>query len=85
MILAPFLLTFAAAAGQAPPAQPAEVPHRFNRVFISPMGEPFRPNGRDDDTLADWFHQADLNHDGKLTPEERQQARQLLKGQKKPS
>ena len=36
------------------------------------MGEPFRPRGRDDDGLADWFHQADLNHDGKLTLEEMQ-------------
>lgn len=28
------------------------------------MGEPFRPHGADDDTLADWFRQADRNHDG---------------------
>jgi hypothetical protein len=70
MMLAPLLLSLAAAAGQAPPAQPADIPHRFNRVFISPMGEPFRPNARDDDTLADWFHQADLNHDGVLSLDE---------------
>jgi hypothetical protein len=30
------------------------------------MGEPFRPRGVDDDTLADWFRQADRNHDGVL-------------------
>ena len=36
------------------------------------MGEPFRPNGHDDDTLADWFHQADLNHDGFLSVDEMQ-------------
>ncbi len=36
------------------------------------MGEPFRPNGRDDDGLADWFRQADSNHDGQLTIEEMQ-------------
>jgi len=30
------------------------------------------------------FDQADLNHDGVLTPEERQQARQLLRGAKPP-
>ena len=36
------------------------------------MGEPFRPNGRDDDGLADWFRQADKNHDGQLTLEEMQ-------------
>ena len=38
--------------------------------FISPMGEPFRAHNRDDDTLADWFHKADRNHDGQLTPDE---------------
>jgi hypothetical protein len=37
------------------------------------MGEPFRPRGRDDDTLADWFHQADRDHDGRLTLDEMQQ------------
>jgi hypothetical protein len=37
------------------------------------MGEPFRPNGHDDDTLADWFRQADRNHDGQLTLEEMQE------------
>jgi EF hand len=42
-------------------------------MFISPMGEPFRPNGRDDDGLADWFRQADGNHDGQLTLVEMQQ------------
>ena len=72
MMLAPLLLSLAAAAGQAPPAQPTDTPHRFNRVFISPMGEPFRPNARDDDTLADWFHQADVNHDGLLSLDEMQ-------------
>jgi hypothetical protein len=41
-------------------------------MFISPMGEPFRPKSRDDDTLADWFAQADKNHDGRLTLDEMQ-------------
>jgi len=41
-------------------------------MFISPMGEPFRPKSRDDDALADWFTQADKNHDGRLTLEEMQ-------------
>ncbi|MBV8907777.1 MAG: EF-hand domain-containing protein, partial [Sphingomonas sp.] len=36
------------------------------------MGEPFRPKDRDDDTLADWFAQADKNHDGRLTLDEMQ-------------
>jgi Ca2+-binding EF-hand superfamily protein len=34
------------------------------------MGEPFRPRSATDDTLARWFHQADRNHDGQLTPDE---------------
>lgn len=40
--------------------------------FISPMGEPFRPRSNDDDTMADWFRQADRNHDGLLTVDEMQ-------------
>ena len=31
------------------------------------------------------FDRADLNHDGKLTPEERRQAHQQLRGQHKPA
>jgi hypothetical protein len=42
-------------------------------MFISPMGEPFRPTGREDDSLADWFRQADRNHDSQLTLDEMQQ------------
>jgi len=40
--------------------------------FISPMGEPFRARTKSDDTLALWFHQADRNGDGMLTPDEMQ-------------
>jgi len=40
--------------------------------FISPMGEPYRARTRDDDTLADWFHKADRDHDGNLTAAEMQ-------------
>ena len=72
IFLAPLLLA-AAAAGQTPPGLPPVTSHRLNRIFISPMGEPFRPSGRDDDTLADWFRQADRNHDGQLTLDEMQQ------------
>lgn len=76
MLLAPLFLSLVAATGQAPAATPAPrapfTSHRLNRIFVSPMGEPFRPKGRDDDTLADWFHQADLDHDGQLTLEEMQ-------------
>ena len=38
--------------------------------FISPMGEPFRAHSATDDTLADWFYQADGNRDGVLTAAE---------------
>ena len=38
--------------------------------FISPMGEPFRARTATDDTLADWFAQADRNRDGVLTAQE---------------
>jgi Ca2+-binding EF-hand superfamily protein len=38
--------------------------------FISPMGEPFRSRSPDDDTVSDWFNQADRNHDGYLTEDE---------------
>jgi len=64
MIIAPLL--FAAQAA----AQPAAESHR-RPLFISPMGEPFR--NRTGDALADWFNQADRNHDGRLTLEEMQQ------------
>lgn len=73
------LLLLASTAAQAPatPAPAAASASAFvsrhgGRLFISPMGEPFRPNGRDDDGLADWFRQADTNHDGQLTLQEMQ-------------
>jgi Ca2+-binding EF-hand superfamily protein len=72
MLLSPLLLALAAVSGQPAAAPTADVPRRLNRIFISPMGEPFRPSGRDDDTLADWFRQADLNDDGFVTLDEMQ-------------
>ena len=39
---------------------------------MSPMGEPFRPESRDQSGLAQWFAQADRNHDGQLTLDEMQ-------------
>lgn len=60
---------------QAAPASPTPAPvvsRRAGRLFISPMGEPFRPSDRSGDGLADWFHQADTDHDGRLTLEEMQ-------------
>lgn len=73
MILGPLLLWLVQTAAPTP-AQPVPPPayssRRAGKLFISPMGEPFRPAGRDDDTLADWFRQANRSHDGKLTIEE---------------
>jgi hypothetical protein len=70
MLIASLLLAAAAPATSAPPST---VSHRAGRTFISPMGEPFRPSSRADNTLADWFRQADRDHDGYLTLAEMQQ------------
>ena len=75
MFFAPLLLSLlqAPAASVAPPAAaPVSASRHPRRLFISPMGEPFRSKSREDDTLADWFAQADQNHDGRLTLEEMQ-------------
>ena len=53
-----------------PDRRPINVVGHAWAPFISPMGEPFRARTRDDDTLARWFNQADLNHDGQITPAE---------------
>jgi Ca2+-binding EF-hand superfamily protein len=66
-----FLLPLFAAA-TAPDERPINVVGHAWAPFISPMGEPFRPRTASDDTLARWFHQADRNHDGRLTPDEMQ-------------
>jgi Ca2+-binding EF-hand superfamily protein len=66
------LLIAALTSGAQPPSSQAPITvtgHPW-APFISPMGEPFRPKNRDDDTLADWFYQADRNHDGVLTSDE---------------
>jgi Ca2+-binding EF-hand superfamily protein len=71
MVLPLFLLPLLAAATQAPASRaPIVVTGHPWAPFVSPMGEPFRPKNRDDDTLADWFYQADRNHDGVLTSDE---------------
>jgi hypothetical protein len=36
-------------------------------LFLSPMGEPFRPGGDGDDPVRRWFDQTDRDHDGRLT------------------
>ncbi len=67
MLLAP-LLALTAISTRVPVPPP---PSRGRRIFISPMGEPFRDH--DGDALGDWFNQADENHDGRLTLVEMQQ------------
>lgn len=47
-----------------PPVCPAPV---GPVLFLSPVGEPFRPKGDADDPVRRWFDQADRNRDGKLT------------------
>ena len=64
----PALLALLAAAGA--PSGPVVVTGYAWAPFISPMGEAFRPRSATDDTLADWFRQADGNHDGVLTRDE---------------
>jgi Ca2+-binding EF-hand superfamily protein len=67
------LLPILAAAVQAPtPERPIVVTGRGGPPFISPMGEPFRSRTVGEDTLGDWFRQADRNHDGFLTLDEMQ-------------
>lgn len=61
-----FLILSLAAAVQAPATIPAPAVTHRRRLFISPMGESFL-NNRGGDALADWFAQADGNHDGTIT------------------
>jgi EF hand len=74
MPLAAFTLAILTAAVQSPAPQSDAilVTGHVWAAFISPMGEPFRPNAPGDDTLADWFRRADSNHDGVLTVAEMQ-------------
>lgn len=64
------ILPLLAAAAQS--AEPVVVTGHAWAPFISPMGEPFRARTPADDTLANWFLQADRNHDGALTLDEMQ-------------
>lgn len=68
VLLLPILA--AAAQAQAPQDKPIVVTGYAGIPFISPMGEPFRPRRPDEDALADWFRQADRNHDGFLSLDE---------------
>ncbi|WP_037514979.1 EF-hand domain-containing protein [Sphingomonas sp. PAMC 26621] len=46
------------------------VGREMGRLFISPMGEPFRSPEGDRNPIDVWFEQADTNHDGALTDAE---------------
>jgi hypothetical protein len=74
MPLTALILPLLAAAAQSldAPADRIVVTGRPWAPFVSPMGEPFRARTTADDTLANWFRQADQNHDGALTVEEMQ-------------
>jgi hypothetical protein len=69
MPIPPLLLLVVTGAAQTPATAP-RAHHRWGRTFISPMGEPFHDREAGEDTLADWFSQADRNHDGQLTLDE---------------
>src|SRR5438067_576151 len=70
MPLAVLILLASVAQAPVPPSTPILVTGHSWAPFISPMGEPFRAHSASDDTLADWFRQADRNHDGTLTVDE---------------
>ncbi len=65
------LVCLAACASEEPRRgpSPGESPRQVN-IFISPAGEPFRGKPGEPYPVAAWFAAADLNHDGRLTPEE---------------
>ena len=69
-MLSPLLLALFAPVATVPPSTPITVTGHQWAPFISPMGEPFRARTATDDTLADWFAQADRNRDGMLTADE---------------
>lgn len=74
-------------------AHPAMEGMRMHRVaFGGPLFEMADANHDGRVTLQEatnaalqHFDRADLNHDGKLTPDERRQARQLMRGQRRPA
>lgn len=71
-LMAPLLATMAAAAPLAA-ARKADLPSAVcpepvkAQLFITPMGELFRPRDDDDQPVKRWFDQTDRDHDGRLT------------------
>lgn len=72
MLLSALLLPMLAATAPSAQSSPITVTGHAWAPFISPMGEPFRAHSPADDTLADWFREADRNQDGMLTAAELQ-------------
>ena len=68
----PMSLLLLALTLQAAEPEPVTVVARAWAPFISPMGEPFRSRAPGDDTLVNWFSQADRNRDGALNAAEMQ-------------
>ena len=67
------ILLFALVTAAPLPAKKADQPPAVclepvkPQLFLSPIGEPFRPTGDEDDPARRWFDQADRDHDGRLT------------------
>jgi len=71
------LLLLSLVAPFAAAAQPGVAPAR---VFISPSGEPFRPNAAAPDGFEAWFARVDAKHDGRIDRAEfRSDAAQFFK------
>ena len=64
------LILLAAIAVQPAEPEPIKVVGRAWAPFVSPMGEPFRSRTADDDTLVNWFRQADRDGNDALTAAE---------------
>jgi hypothetical protein len=63
-------MLLATGVANAAPAPPVPCPPPPPKVFIAPMGEPFRSPGGGPDPVATWFNGADADKDGRLTPAE---------------
>lgn len=65
-------LTLAACADDSEkPERPSDRPDRPRpTIFISPAGQPFHGSAGQPYPVAQWFAQADVNHDGRITREE---------------
>lgn len=70
IVLAGLLLAAASSASAAPAPPPA--PPALPKIFLSPMGEPFRASTEGDDPVTDWFRGADRDGDGAISLAEMQ-------------